>query len=190
LEKLAVEGNFMNVATVNISAQEAMKALREYKQHRGSYDKHDWEIERIYRAISRGKKLINAREAVLQGGVDLQGRPKLAFAKADTVTVQCYLDSQGCRFSNPVSSSRWTFNVPGNWGPWQRLQAAVPRIPPQHRPPVKSLASYDILWEADWKALPRDPYLLKRMAPNAWLVVAAWELTDVEILVMSTPARH
>jgi len=34
-----------------------------------------------------------------------------------------------------------------------------------------------------------DPYLLRRFGGDAWLVVAAWDLTDVERAVMSQRVR-
>ena len=33
-------------------------------------------------------------------------------------------------------------------------------------------SGYHLLWEADWTAIPRDPYLLKRIGRDAWVVLA------------------
>ena len=41
----------MNVAQMNVSQIDADVALRAYKEHRAAYDRRDWEIERIYRAM-------------------------------------------------------------------------------------------------------------------------------------------
>lgn len=66
----------------------------------------------------------------------------------------------------------------------------MPRIPPQHRPAAKHLSGYHILFEADWRSIPADPYLLKKIGKDAWAVVAAWDLTEVELLVMRSNATH
>ncbi len=49
-------------------------------------------------------------------------------------------------------------------------------------------SNYHILWEAEWtKIVPRDPYLLRRIGQaDLWLVVAAWNLTEVERAALST----
>jgi len=65
-------------------------------------------------------------------------------------------------------------------------EAAVPLIP-VHLRPKAALSNYHILWEAEWtKRYPVDPYLLRRFGGDAWLVVAAWDLTDVERAVMGS----
>jgi len=75
----------MNVQHIQFSPEDAAAALREYKQHRGSYDKADWEIERIYREIARGKTVMSALQAIRDGGLDEFGRslPRL-WVGADT----------------------------------------------------------------------------------------------------------
>jgi len=59
-------------------------------------------------------------------------------------------------------------------------------MPPQFRPPAAELKNYHVLWEADWTAIPRDPMLLRRIGKDAWVVLAAWDLTDIEMNVLST----
>jgi len=61
----------------------------------------------------------------------------------------------------------------------------VPLIP-VHLRPRKAIDKYHVLWEADWNQYPVDPYLLRRFGADAWLVVAAWDLTPVERAVMSS----
>ena len=69
------------------------------------------------------------------------------------------------------------------------LRAIVPLVPPEVLPRANcDLSKRVILWEADWTAIPRDPYLLKRIGKDAWLVVAAWDLTDVEMSVLRAHA--
>jgi hypothetical protein len=70
---------------------------------------------------------------------------------------------------------------------WDRRQAITPPIPPEERP-KRGLPGYHILWEAVWKHLPPvDPMLLKRIGKtDFWIVLAAWELTDVERAVLGS----
>lgn len=188
----------MNVAPLAVTQEAAAIALREYKAHRATYDKRDWEIERIYRAISKGRTVISVHDAIRAAGVDELGRPRLAIMRADQRQVQC----NACWDSSVVFTNEYNSRA-GEWHfeiPWSNrahrcrsvnLAARLPRIPPQHRPASGNLGSYHILWEADWTDIPRDPYLLKRIGKDAWIVLAAWDLTDVEIAVLRAhEARH
>ncbi len=173
-----------------------MEALKVYKAHRSQYDKRDWEIERIYRAISKGRTVLSLNQAIPAAGTDAMGRPKLAVMRADQVTCVCdYGSSSAVIFRNSHSRSKaaeWYFEIPWPNRPVSRgwsAQALLPRIPPQHRPMQGDLASYHILWEADWTDIPRDPYLIKRIGKDAWVVLAAWDLTDVEVAVLRSHQR-
>jgi hypothetical protein len=43
------------------------------------------------------------------------------------------------------------------------------------------------LWEAEWRRVaPRDPYLLRHVGGDIWVVLAAWDLTEVERAAMAT----
>jgi hypothetical protein len=180
----------MNLQPLAVNQQAAYAALREYKAHRDTYDKRDWEIERIYRAISKGKLVISVNEAIVRGGTDALGRPRLAIMRADQRIVRCDpWDRENVTFMNDHGSkaAEWYFKIP-----WPNrltiyrgyLQARLPRIPPQHRPAGDTLGKYHMLWEADWTDIPRDPCLLKRIGKDAWIVVAAWDLTEVELSVL------
>lgn len=61
------------------------------------------------------------------------------------------------------------------------LARFVPLIPLKFRPKT-GIANYHILFEAEWeRVVPKDPLLLRRLgAADLWLVVAAWDLTEVE----------
>jgi hypothetical protein len=166
----------------------AAQALRDYKAHRAMYDARDWEIERIYRQIAKGKIVISVRDSLVRAGFDGEGRPKLAIARSDDLTCRCAVGRDEVIYSHQHAFSRRAFRIP--WpGATPRsnlydLQAAIPRIPPQHRPATKTLCAYHILWEADWKEIPRDPFLLRRIGKDAWIVLAGWDLTDVELSVL------
>jgi hypothetical protein len=184
----------MNVQHVNVSQQDARAAVLEYKQHRGVYDKRDWEIEAIYRRIARGQTVISVGDAIRAAGFDEQARPRLAICRADHERVRCTMCrtwAAGAQVTRAHfqaagwSRSRWTIDIDSALplARYPDASALLPRIPPQYRPAVQ-LHNYWILWEADWTDVPKDPYLLKRIGKDAWVVLAAWELTDVEMMVM------
>jgi len=186
----------MNVQSMNnaVTQEAALTALQQYKSHRDAYDKRDWEIERIYRAISKGKTVISVNEAIRNAGLDQLGRPKLAIMRADQEACICELYyGDHITITNEHRNSHaaeWHFEIPWPNRPFvqghaHRYRALLPRIPPQHRPAKGWLGSYHLLWEADWNAAPpADPYLLKRIGKDAWVVLAAWELTEVELSVL------
>lgn len=181
----------MHVEALKVDREVARQAYLKYRLHRDYMTAADKEIAAIYRRIAKGETVIRAFESIRNAGVDLQGRPKLAIARADQTL--CYLHS----FSDAVwfDNSRWGYRRvrkdirlrvewPGFKNSSAVHEARVPLIP-VHLRPKTGLAQYHILWEAEWsKTYPRDPYLLKRFGGDAWLVVAAWDLTDIERAVM------
>lgn len=69
---------------------------------------------------------------------------------------------------------------------WHNAEGIVP-IVPVHLRPKRAVGNYHILWEAEWtKVVPRDPMLLRRITGDLWLVVAAWDLTEVERAALAT----
>ena len=181
----------MNIQPLNVDALHARAALREYKANRSVYDRRDWEIERIYRQIAKGKTVISVNDAIVGAGLDEKRRPRLAICEAHAVQVvcDCHGDTAVFGVHDPAKGSldrgtgRLTIQWPGV-GYFRPGIAALPRIPPQHRPASGTLGNYHILWEADWHDIPRDPYLLKRIGKDAWVVLAVWDLTDVEVNVL------
>lgn len=184
----------MQTATIEFDRTEAQAAYKLYREHRGAHTKEDAEISRIYYQIAKGGKVIRAHESIRAAGLDADGLPKLAMIRADVkrIVYKCgYLDhdraavfmdaanpremaacSVKCRWSGIQDTKRW------------RAEAMVPMIP-VHLRPSDALDKYHILWEADWKKVPVDPMLLKRLSGDAWLVVAAWDLTAVEQAVLA-----
>ncbi len=180
----------MNVQPLKVTQEQASAALLQYKAHRNAYDRRDWEIERIFRQISKGKIVISLRDAIVRGGIDDIGRPRLAVMRADQWACRCVAwRSESVVFTNEHDSraADWHFDIP--WPNRTRksndeLVAILPRIPPQFRPAGNDLSGYHLLWEAEWNTLPHDPVLLKRIGKDAFVVVAAWDLTEVEMSVL------
>jgi hypothetical protein len=185
----------------------AERAFREYRAAwLAERNRIDGELMRGYKALSEGKTLISLTEAIQKGGVDSLGRPNLAIARADEAQVAMEIDRDGSLVYRPTlrtftEDRRFRFppdtlprpHVPeeedwwrqpwrGDW--WARL----PFIPPQYRPPLR-LENYHLLWEAEWRRgtgpQRRDPMLLRRIGGDLFAVVAAWDLTPLEKLVLA-----
>jgi hypothetical protein len=194
--------------TVTMPAQDAAKAFREYRAaFMAERNRIDGELMRGYKALAEGKTLISLTEAITAGGADEIGRPRLAIARADEARVQMTIEASGeirfnPNFSGLASSSDRLFRFPpgvfpipprtgvDSWQePWAgRWEASLPFIPPQYRPPL-AIQNYHLLWEAEWRrgrgSQRRDPMLLRRLGGDLFAVVAAWDLTEVEKLVLA-----
>lgn len=185
----------MKVETLKMDPERARELWRKYQSHRAHQAPHDAEIAAIYKRIAQGKTVIRAFESIRAAGVDERGLPRLAIARADAPSIWLNQREQRVQFGE----SRWTnyrakiahtsktvvMDWPGFRMPNGQFQATVPIIP-VHLRPKRGLANYHILWEVEWtKRYPVDPYLLRRFGGDAWLAVAAWNLTDVERAVMS-----
>lgn len=70
----------------------------------------------------------------------------------------------------------------------ERLKTKVPIIP-SSLDPEENLEGYYILWEVkEWQNVPPpkdDPILLKRITQNLFVILGAWEVTDLEQSVIS-----
>src|SRR5262245_7148195 len=196
----------MDIERMTVDRQEAERLYRKYKEHRAYSEPIDWEIQRTYQLLAKGKLVIRALDSVVKAGVDANGLPKLALASA-TANI-CFLERRTNGACTMASSDRrpqknlcsWpagSFDFPPDsfpWGwdrkyraIWQKHQAQLPLIPVYLRP-RRGLANYHVLWEAEWQPVPpRDPYLLRRIGKaDLRLVVAHWDLTEVERAALAT----
>lgn len=175
--------------------------------------------ERIYYHLALGKKLIDVGQAIREGGFDDDMRPRLAIARADRRQICFtwpWWDDRGAFNANLHESAgqqhetlieRVNFNRRHGvvkyhdnartlrYQPDIKVYALVPLVPPIHRPKAP-LAQFHILWEVErWAEQrigakpPVDPYLLQRIAGDIFEIVAEWDLTEVERLVMEGRAR-
>lgn len=199
----------MDVTTVEMPVEEAAKAFREYRAaFMAERNRIDGELMRGYKALSEGKTLISLLDAIQKGGVDDTGRPRLAIARADEPAISFNRTLDGALEYWPEAASRATandrvFRFPAGtleptevggwersslWRTWRPWTASLPFIPPRFRPPL-SMTNYHLLWEAEWRqargSQRRDPMLLRRIGGDLFAVVAAWDLTEVEKLVLA-----
>ena len=204
----------MDLNTITMDPEVAEKAFREYRgAFMAERNRIDGELMRGYKALAEGKTLISLTEALQTGGVDEMGRPRLAIARADEEQIQQERGHTGLVRYNPdmwsrVSSADRVFEFPEGTLPeitpeqdamveprvygqkfWDiRWTATLPHIPPQYRPP-HAMVNYHLLWEAEWRrargSQRKDPVLLKRIGGDVFAVVAAWDLTELEKLVLA-----
>lgn len=193
----------MDTVNLQTTRAEARALYRDYKKHVHHSEPIDRECMRAYQLLAQGRLVIRALESVKLAGVRADdGYPKLALVKA--TAKECYVtlraDGSACMAStarptkprrNMISDTvfEWpagTFPILRQWQTW-RATALVPQCP-VHMRPQRGLANYHTLFEAEWKPVPpSDPYLLRRIGKaDLWVVVAQWELTEVEKAVLST----
>lgn len=190
----------MDTLSIGITRAEARGLYRDYKRHLHHSDPIDRECMRAYQLLAQGRLVIRAIESVRNAGMRSDdGFPKLALCTATAKGVALVLRANGsatmlptghARMSNSRGISSVLFNwpagsfpigsAPNRWQTWN-VEAIVPQCP-LHLRPQRGLQNYHVLFEAEWRRVPpTDPYLLRRIGKaDLWLVVAQWELTDVE----------
>lgn len=198
-----------NTPTITMPRKQAKMFYQDYlgavKTRKEGYIK---DLKQVYYHLSKGNKVLDIYEVFKKSGVNKAGEPKLAIALADVRSVEFRklelgagnFTSKGSRWQSYVSDvalpaktfPNWKRGmVEQNWGnpPKKELETIrkeistkVP-IVPAHLLPEGSLENYYILWEvSEWEPMPiyKDPFLLKRINANAFVVLAEWELTSVE----------
>lgn len=184
----------MDVQKLSMEKEQARDLYRAYQDSRGQMTAGDRAIAAIYKRIAQGKLVIRALASITAAGLGEDKLPKLAIMRADMPKVQCYTGRDEVTFNGADRNSRvrgyakdkhFTIAMPGMVYQTPNKIADVPLIP-VHLRPRKAIHKYHVLWEADWNQYPVDPYLLRRFGEDAWLVVAAWDLTPVERAVMSS----
>lgn len=180
--------------------KEATRLWHEYKAASKAYKDPIYDdLQKVYNQVKGGKKVIDIFKVIQKGGVIKPGYPRLAIVKAKTKKVFCTYFTTGSvhfknenRFAGPIAEDislifclpEFKFTEP--WKGSHNLEAPVPMIPFKILP-QKLTDDYYILWEVDeWKMVPpTDPYLLKRITKNMFVVLAGWDLTEIEKSVMA-----
>jgi hypothetical protein len=185
----------MQTRQIALDKAEAAKLFRKYREHRAYSTPADREIERIAKMVAEGRIVVQGVGSIVAAGVNAEGLPKLAIARADAPTCHLQLNHDG---SARMSIAEWQRSrakigtsfifPPGAFATRQRgpFKSAVPLIPPDIRP-RRGLENYHILYEAEWRqVVPVDPLLLRRIGKSdLWIVVGAWELTAIERAVVA-----
>lgn len=165
----------------------------------------DRELMEAYRVLARGQRVINFVQQCAELGWKRQGSsdglPQVAICRASARRCLFTFRHGGDPFFADDDQVRWhgsyyrvaglksTVSMPRElWLP-QTLRAnagkafkcKVPTIPLVHRPALKQLPKYHLIFEAEWSlAAPVDPFLCKRIGKNLFAIVAQWDLTPLE----------
>lgn len=212
----------MNVSQISV---DRVKAAEEYKAYsdavkRNAGVEYLQDLKVAYGHLRRGHPVLDVWQSFAETGLDANGDPKIAVARADWPEVvlsklgnsstdhnfQAVFSNQfrsphhswrandrtklfdfAKDFDVPVPRGTWTFRVDERGNLTRTaIKTKVPIIPARFVPP-HGLSNYHILWEVEkWDLVtpPRDPLLLKRVSPNVFVVLAAWELSDLERAVL------
>ena len=186
-----------------IDRKQARELYQQYREHQRFSTPVDREIQKAYRLIAQGRVIIQALESIRVAGLNEQKLPKLAISRA--TDAQCHLharsdgwvcfasehyrhwDHQTRQKIELPAGSLPDIQFPSRENGWKSYVALVPLVP-IHLRPKQAFAEHHILFEAEWRPFPpRDPILLRRIGQaDLWLVVAAWDLTPVELAALST----
>ncbi len=189
----------MNVSTYTIEPEVAYKKLEVYQnipESKRSDD--DNAMIQIYKQAIKGKRIVNVLEAFKQTALNELGQPKLALARATWRTVffqpetrwsnNALVSMGGGRFMSERSiyahhTYKRVILPQDTWGAaltTKNLSSAVPHIPPDLRPKT-GVTNLFILFEVEkWDEYPVDPFLLRHIKGYLYLVLAEWDLTDLE----------
>jgi len=183
------------------------RGFREAREKIAKIGIEDEQLMQNYKALKEGKALIHVPQTILEAGLnDEQHLPKLAICRADAkrgyvhfgVNTTWFSHDGGIQYDwskKKVRKASYTIRISthtNDWSEyWRRRQewcpggvAMVPSVPAHLRP--ADLSKYFILWEAEWTAqAPTDPILLSRVTEHTFAVVAQWDLTPLERLVLA-----
>ena len=157
--------------------------------------------------MKEGRELIDVYKTIKSAGLNENNEPRLAIARADLKEVRFEkrdegsgifdCGSGGYGYKDDVNLPQKTFSV--HWerrdgeseSSWniknKTIKTKVPMIPVEILPDG-DLKNYYILWEAnEWEELPetKDPLLLKRISENLFVILGAWDLTELEQSIIS-----
>lgn len=193
----------MNTPIITIPIEEAREQLRAYREMQMRWLTVDEEQQTLiagYRALAKGYRLLTLTACFEHAGLDRNGRPKLAIAPADHRHCVCLVERDRVSFRSDRTrvDRMWedpTISIPYATGRYASTTGytAVPLVPARCMPAASNpLSDYWILWEVEhWANLsepaksPVDPYLLWRLGPDLWAIVAEWELTPLEQAIVS-----
>ena len=184
----------------------ANRDISEYEtrasKRRAELEAADKQIVTGYQALAKGKQVISLHQTLVAGGEDELHRPRLAIGRADETAMRLERYANGRVDFDPVINYGRGDNSLLGWTPSNRrfhmlgllpaieglkhvtAEAIMPHIPPAVRP--MTLDRYFILWEADWQhRVPVDPALLRPVGGDLYVVVATWDLTDLERAVLN-----
>lgn len=195
----------MDIETFGASKEEAKKLWKDYVEacKKNPKDKFLQDMKNVYNQLRQGRKVVDMNTVFQRSGLTFNSEPRLAIALASEKKVTCIYQKDGTvKFLNThaqswdTSAHKQDVVIKGIFPEIPKdklrqfqseltLETIVPKIPASIRP-EGNLENYYVLWEVDeWKlAPPKDPYLLRRINNNIFVVVAGWDLSELERAVM------
>lgn len=195
------------VKEFDIPKEKAKKAWKEYLELLKVRDDEGAKVlKEAYYHASKGRKIIDIYQAMQNAGLNKEGWPSLAICRADGKECCFRRRAKGAGLFHHTFLRRWeggdrnSIRIPQNAFmelPVDELDeynnqryAVIPTIPAKYYPKGK-LERHYILWEVEeWfeksqiPVPPVDPFLLKRISPNLFVVLAEWDLSPLERAVI------
>jgi len=191
----------MEINQYDMEEEEARRLWKEYTAgcKDNPKDKYLDDMKKIYNQLKCGRKIVDINMVFEKAGVHEHNlQPKLAICQADATVCYCKYNMHGELIFSKRKLSRWdeAFKVDVEIKKFPKiannvvLKTLVPPVPPSLRP-KDDLSKYYILWDVDkWEIEPpKDPYLLKRITGNMYVVLAGWDLTELERSVIRGRVR-
>ena len=192
----------MQIETIHMDRDKAKLAFEQYRDAaKQSRDDEDIALAAGYQALAKGQPVLHLHNVMEAAGADERGRPKLAITPADARWCWFSCDwrngwswcfhptmSRDVRPNARVTSRTVVVPAPVRSRHAVQARAVVPRVPPEHRPKAHA-RNYHVLWEAEWETVPVDPLLLKHIGGPLYVVLAQWDLTELEQAVLSDRFR-
>lgn len=197
----------MNTPTMTMTPAEAQAKLLAYRKQ--LHRKADAEFEAAakgYEAMVKGLRLLDINLAFVDVPLDAKQRPRLAIGRADRKQVRLRDGTGFYQFSTTQQRARATWQdlpdgdtlnirIPRTSRPsCHDGYALVPMVPADALETAGNpdLSKCHILWEVEqWadrrigSAPDKDPYLLRHLHGSLYVVLAEWDLTELERAVMS-----
>lgn len=205
-EKVERKSPIQKIAKILVPKEQAKEEWKTYcNLLKKRKDKHLKIMKEAMYHAKQGKKFIDVYEAINKAGLNSKGEPRLAISRADLHEV--FFEKKDTGSGSFLMGNEWnrrdwntdvhlpqkTFKVQWerlekddgtpSWGiKDKQLKAKVPIIPALLMP-EGDLKNYYVLWEVKtWEQLPetKDPFLLKRISENLFVVLGAWDVTELE----------
>jgi len=195
----------MEIEKFSMTKEKSRKLWKEYVKacKDNPRDKFLDDMKKIYGQLKSGRKIIDINKIFERTLANDKYEPKLAICKASSGQVFFKYNENGVIQFSDRQINRWDKSTADDiiisnifpqlpqpfWeGQYDRIKKGktiVPAIPASLRP-KGNLDGYYILWEVEkWEKIPpKDPYLLRRITPNMFVIVAGWNLTELERAVM------
>lgn len=163
----------------------------------------------VYGHLRHGRSVIDFQQAIRDTGFDEQGWPRLAITRGDYRESFCGRNRNGRVFFSGAARNRGSWGSTNHWkedislppdtqsenrpASYVVAKTPAPLIPPKFLP-KDGPRNYYVLWEAEeWQRvrlprrsrLPRDPMLLSRVNETIFVVLATWEMSELERTVLA-----